>query len=175
MRTPKKAIELPLTDAELRAPITKSNFFRRGLHYIKIAYPTGTEVPTIAYDPLNPSQAWREWREYFERFLHWVPLAMRKMLDRSPDAPLAMTVPTQRPEQFDQRFWPDQNWRPASPRLVTPKEHRQTLAQLQQMHGPGWGITGAGARSKPPTKAWVPPSDDELRAKYGPRHDEQAP
>lgn len=160
----------PLTDAELRAPVSKANFFRRGEHFIALTRNIG-DVPTITFNPLNPSKEWQEWREYFERHLQWVPQVMRNMIDQAPGASLAMTVPSQWPSQFDTAFLSNKNWKPVPPRLVTPREHRETISELQQRFGIDWGIKRMPGPLRP-KKAWTPPTNDELRAKYGRRHDD---
>lgn len=162
--------DTPLTEAELKAPIrTTMLFFRRAKHFSKINNPGGA-WPTIA-PPQGleaPSTAWIEWREYFERHVGQVPQVMRKMIDRSIDATSVMTVPTQFPVQFDQSFRHDPQWKPAPPRLVTPRELRASLEQLRARYGPTWGIKAVNpvGPKKPPYRSLT---DDDLRTLYPPK------
>lgn len=159
-----KATKQPLTDAELKAPITKANFYRRAEHFIRTTFP-GAPLPTIS----PGSQEWDEWREYFERHLGWVPVAMRKIIDRAPDAPLVMTVPTQFPQQFDMTFRADPQWKPPPIVQISPRSLHERLEELHRRYGPQWGIKDMGALRRRPQQPWQSPSDDELRARYAPR------
>lgn len=162
-----KITKPPLTEAELKAPITQANFFRRAEYFIRTTL-AGQPLPTIA----PGSQEWNEWREYFQRHLGWTPVIMRKIIDRAPDAPLAMTVPTQFPQHFDLTFRATA-WQPAVAQHILPKHLHERLEELHQRFGPSWGIKDMGGRKQAP-RPWRSPTDDELRALYGPRHDEAA-
>jgi hypothetical protein len=158
----------------MKAPIrTAMLFFRRSKVFVQRTNPSG-KLPTIKFDRLNPSQEWQEWREYFARHVGQVPVVMQKMIDNAPDRSEEMTVPAKFPQHFDETFKPDPQWKPAPPRLVTAKEHRATLKQMQTRYGPNYGITQT-PRGRPPVKPWKPPTDDDLRRQYGRRHDEPDP
>jgi hypothetical protein len=156
----------PLTEAELKAKITPETFFRRAEHFIR-ANLAGKELPTIR----PGSEEWELWRQYFERHLGWVPLVMRKMLDRTPDASLAMTVPTQWPQVFDRDFIELAGWKPVPIRAVPPRHLHERLEELHQRFGPSWGIKQM-PRAAGRSRAQVP-TDDELRELY--RRREPAP
>lgn len=162
---------LPLTDDELAAPITKANFARRADRYIRVGYRKG-QAPTIAYKPLNPSEEWQQWRQYFERHLQWLPLVMQRMLDRSPSAPAAMTVPAQFPWQFDPSFHPLKAWAPPPTPTTPERSLRDRLDELQRRYGPNWGIKDM-PKARHRLRTWTPPAnldaptDDDLRRLYG--------
>lgn len=136
-------------------------FFRRAKHFSKINNPGGT-WPTIA----PPSIEWIEWREYFERHVGQVPLVMRKMLDRSADAPAIMTVPTQFPVQFDHTFRPIPGWKSEPARQVCAKELRESLDELERRYGPAWGFKTLSQAIAKHAAPYRPLTDDELRALY---------
>lgn len=105
------------------------------------------------------------WREYFERHLGWVPVVMRKMLERAPDAPLAMTVPTEFPQHFDGSFVERADWKPVAVAPISPRSLHERLEELHRRYGPAWGINDMGALKRKP-QPWRSPTDDELRARY---------
>lgn len=132
----KQIAKPPLTNAQLNEKISKANFYRRGEHFIRIAYPTGQGVPTIQVGSLP----WDAWRQYFETHLRWVPLVMQKMIDRAPDAPQAMTVPTDYPQEFDTSFVPNQDWRPLPPKSMPDRSLHERLDELHRKFGKHWGL-----------------------------------
>ncbi len=145
-------------------------FSRRSKAFLAKTNPGGV-LPTIEFNPDSlaaPSPEWSEWREYFERHVGEVPTVMRKMIDRSPDAPLAMTVPAQFPVLFDETFRPDPRWKPAPPRLTTPRELHARLEELHRRYGSRWGIRDMNSTKQVP-RHFRTPTDDELRARYSKR------
>lgn len=156
--------DLPLTNAEIEAPITAKNFYRRGLHFIRITKP-GMDLTTIR----PGSEHWNLWREYFERHLQWVPQVMRRLIDRAANAPLWMTVPCDYPEQFDATFRHDPKWRPSvPPYTMSEREFHDTMQGLISRYGKTWGIKdmAAAIRRRP---AYVSLTDDDLRKAYPPK------
>lgn len=158
----------------MKAPIrTAMTFFRRAKAFIE-KNNIGANLPTIKYDPDNPSPEWLEWCEYFELHVGEVPVVMREMMEQVPswNKEKEMTVPTQFPVLFDSSFRKSKEWKPPARNQVIPRQMREKLEELKARYGPNWGIKDMGPRRKPPTKSWEPPTDDELRARYGKRHDE---
>lgn len=89
----------PLTAAELKGPVTRSNFRRRahhhGVHVLNLA---SDEWPTIAPGTVE----WEAWKAYFQR-KGWIPAQMARLEAAGTDDPpiQPMTVPTPYPDQFD--------------------------------------------------------------------------
>lgn len=151
-----------MTETELKETITKANFYRRAEHFI--AGLRGQQLPTIS----PGTEAWDVWREYFERHLRWIPVVMRKMIDRAPDAPLAMTVPTEFPQHFDGSFGESASWKPPQIEQISPRSLHERLEELHRRYGPQWGIKDMGALKRKP-RPWQPSTDEELRALYAKR------
>jgi hypothetical protein len=131
-----------------------------------------TKWPTITFDwDTSPSEQWLEWLEYFECQVEQVPVTMREMIDGQRPKKYEFTVPTEFPVLFDPTFRPNPNWTPPKrPASMDADQMREKVAELKARYGPNWGIKQFPSGSK--RKPWTPPTDDELRAKYGRRHDE---
>jgi hypothetical protein len=159
---------LPLTEAELKGPITKATYFRRALHFHRTVL-GGRDSPVIRLG----SDEFDTWHEYFERHLGWVPVVFQMMVDRKDAAPLGFGVPTQWPQSFDPTFVEDPHWVPpqATRRQPTSRKYHDTLEELRARHGSTWGIQQMDRR-RPAHRDYKPLTDDDLRRIYGKRHDE---
>jgi hypothetical protein len=162
-----------LTEAEKEAPIKNLKlFYKRVKAFMETNNLRGSAWPTISFDwGTPPSEQWLEWLEYFERHVEQVPVTMREMLDGQRPKNYEFTVPTEFPVLFDSTFRPNPDWKAPKPPTMTSREMHEKLAQLKARYGPNWGIKDMnklGPRSKP----FKAPTDDELRAIYGKRHDE---
>lgn len=85
-------------------PITLRNYSYRAEAHCK-AKGRGP-YPTIKVG----TDDFRLWRQYFERHLGGLPMAMQRMLE-NPDDERQMTVPEEFPQWFDTGFEPDPRWR----------------------------------------------------------------
>jgi len=128
------------------------------------------ELPTIK--PGSPQ--WDAWREYFQRHLAWTPEVMRRIIDRSADAPILMTVPTEYPEHFDVSFRPSEHWNPPEIRQITPRDLRERLEELHRRYGPQWGIKVLPRPSRPLPKSAPSLTDEDLRRIYPKREEDAA-
>lgn len=131
------------------------------MHFIDHKLGQPEALPTIRPN----TEQWDVWREYFERFLGFLPETMRLVLDK-PEHPegSGFTVPCEFPQIFDGRFVEEPGWKPA-PREKVRSNPYSGIDDLRARYGPNWGLQEM-KKSKGKKPPWKPLSDDELRAHY---------